>query len=319
LIVESDILGEGFECITLPLGFDDEGEVVATLVRRRCPRPSTQAVLYLHGYIDYFFQTELADQYVDHGFNFYALDLRKYGRSLLPHQTPYFCRDIRDYFPEIDTAVEIVRQQDGNNRLLLNGHSTGGLTASLYAHARRNRGTIDAIFLNSPFFQFPGSWLTRDVLVPAVGPLGALAPYRDIPGGVSELYGQSVHRDHRGEWEYDFAWKPISGVPLLAGWVRAISLAQRRLRAGLDIACPVLVMCSTESSAPKVWDDVLLRTDSVLDVTAISHLAERLGDQLTRIRIQDGMHDLVLSAAPVRERVYRELFTWTDAYLVPSR
>ena len=74
-------------------------------------------------------------------------------------------------------------------------------------------------------------------------------------------------------------------------------------------------MCSTESSDPKAWDDVLFRTDSVLDVTAISRLSERLGDQLTRIRIQDGMHDLVLSAAPVRERVYRELFTWTDAYV----
>jgi alpha-beta hydrolase superfamily lysophospholipase len=313
--VEADILGEGFERITLPMGFDDEGEVVATLVRRRNPRPSARAVLYLHGYIDYFFQTGLAEQYVEHGFNFYALDLRKYGRSLLPHQTPYFCRDIREYFPEIDAAMDVIRRQDGNDKVLLNGHSTGGLTASLYAHARRNRGTIGALFLNSPFFQFPGSWISRDMLLPAVGSLGAVGPYRVIPAGLSEFYGLSLHRDYHGEWDYDLAWKPISGVPLLAGWVRAITLAQRRLRAGLDIACPVLVMCSTESSSPKVWNDILLRTDSVLDVTAISRLSERLGNQLTRIRIQDGMHDLVLSTAPVRERVYRELFTWTDAYV----
>ncbi|MGE0542448.1 MAG: alpha/beta hydrolase [Dehalococcoidia bacterium] len=316
--MEVDVLGGGFERMSLPMGFDDEGEVVATLVRRRCPRPTARAVLYLHGYIDYFFQTGLAEQYIDHGYNFYALDLRKYGRSLLPHQTPYFCRDIREYFPEIDTAIDLIRREEGNDRLLLNGHSTGGLIASLYAHAHRGRGTIDALFLNSPFFQFPGSWLSRDVLLPVVRSIGAVAPYRVIPRGLSDLYGRSVHRDHRGEWDYDLTWKPIAGVPLLAGWVRAIALAQQRLLAGLDIACPVLVMCSTESSNPKVWDDVLLRTDSVLDVTDISRLADRLGDIVTRIRIDGGMHDLVLSAAPVREGVYRALFTWTDAYL-PAR
>ncbi len=29
---------------------------------------------------DYFFQTEMADQFNQHGYDFYALDLRKYGR-----------------------------------------------------------------------------------------------------------------------------------------------------------------------------------------------------------------------------------------------
>ena len=32
-----DVLGEGFEQLTLPLGSDDEGEVVATLVRHLPP------------------------------------------------------------------------------------------------------------------------------------------------------------------------------------------------------------------------------------------------------------------------------------------
>lgn len=316
--MEPDVLGDGFERMTLPLEPDYEGEAVATLVRKRCPRPSTRAVLYVHGYIDYFFQTALAEQYIDQGFNFYAVDLRKYGRSLLPHQTAYFCKSIREYFPELDAAVAVIRQREGNDQLLLNGHSTGGLVASLYVHARRERRTVDALFLNSPFFQFTGSWFSRDVLVPSVSALGAIAPFRVIPRGLSDLYGKSVHKQYRGEWEYNLGWKPVAGVPLLAGWVRAIHTAQRRLQAGLDIRCPVLVMCSTESSSPEQWDDILLRTDSVLDVRDISRLADRLGDQVTRIRIAGGMHDLILSARPVREHVYRELFRWTGAYL-PNR
>ncbi len=79
-------------------------------------------MLYLHGFIDYFFQRHLADFYVDLGFDFYALDLRKYGRSLRPHQTPNYIESLSDYFPEIEEAVRIVRDVDGHDTLLLNGH-----------------------------------------------------------------------------------------------------------------------------------------------------------------------------------------------------
>lgn len=56
-----DVVGEGFEQLTLPLGTDDEGAVVATLVRHLPPwrlRPRVLHdvdVLYVHGWTDYFF------------------------------------------------------------------------------------------------------------------------------------------------------------------------------------------------------------------------------------------------------------------------
>lgn len=81
------MLGPPYERQTINLGTDDEGPVVATLVRRRAERPSGRAVLYVHGFVDYFFQTHLADFFAERGWDFYALDLRKYGRSLLPGQT----------------------------------------------------------------------------------------------------------------------------------------------------------------------------------------------------------------------------------------
>ncbi|PZM92891.1 MAG: lysophospholipase, partial [Actinobacteria bacterium] len=103
--MERDILGEPFERETIDLGRDDEGPVVATLVRRRADTATDRAVLYVHGFCDYFFQRHLAEHFAARGWHFYALDLRKYGRSLLPHQTPNFCRDISDYYPELDTAA----------------------------------------------------------------------------------------------------------------------------------------------------------------------------------------------------------------------
>lgn len=149
--VSEDVLGPGYEAMVLPLKDDDEGEVIATLVRRRAAEPTRRAVLYVHGFVDYFFQKHLADFYVERDFDFYALDLRKYGRSLLPHQTPNFVRSISEYFEEIDEAVRIIREEDGHDVLLINAHSTGGLTTSLWADRVRGRGLVQGLFLNSPF------------------------------------------------------------------------------------------------------------------------------------------------------------------------
>ncbi len=86
--VEIDVLGKPYERRVIDLGHDDEGPLIATLVSRRAERPTGRAVLYVHGFVDYFFQTHLADFYVERGWDFHAIDLRRYGRSLLPHQTP---------------------------------------------------------------------------------------------------------------------------------------------------------------------------------------------------------------------------------------
>jgi alpha-beta hydrolase superfamily lysophospholipase len=148
--VEIDVLGAPYESHTIDLGTDDEGPVVATLVRRRAERPTGRAVLYVHGFNDYFFQTHLADFFAAQGWDFYGLDLRKYGRSLLAHQTPNFARSMTEYYPELDESVRIIREQDGHDQMLLAGHSTGGLLTALWAHSRQGQGLVDGLFLNSP-------------------------------------------------------------------------------------------------------------------------------------------------------------------------
>lgn len=45
--------------------------------------PARTAVIYVHGWSDYFFHHRLADYYASLGIAFYAIDLRRYGRSLL--------------------------------------------------------------------------------------------------------------------------------------------------------------------------------------------------------------------------------------------
>ena len=313
--METDILGAPYERQTLDLGNDDEGAVVATLVRRPAGNPSRRAVLYVHGFIDYFFQTHLADFFVERGWDFYAVDLRKYGRSILPHQTPNFCRDLSDYYPELDEAARIIREQHGHDTLLVNGHSTGGLLASLWAHDRRETGTVDGLFLNSPFFDLNAPWLMRRPVAAAVANMGRGWPYRVVPLGLSPVYGQSLHTEQKGEWTYDLAWKPLAGFPVRAGWLAAIRRAQQRLRLGFDIQVPVLLACSTTSFRGTRWKDAARSADAVLDVEHMVRWAPGLGRHVTLLRVDGGMHDLTLSAEPVRRTLFTEVDRWVTAYL----
>jgi alpha-beta hydrolase superfamily lysophospholipase len=315
--VETDVLGPPYERHTIDLGSDDEGAVVATLVRRRAEQPARRAVLYVHGFVDYFFQTHLADFFVERGWDFYALDLRKYGRSLLPHQTPNFARSLADYFPELDEATRIIREEDGHDQMLVAGHSTGGLITSLWSHARQGRGVVDGLFLNSPFFDFNVPWLIRRPIMAAAVAAGRRTPYRKIPTAGLGLYGQSLHSDHRGEWTYDLAWKPVLGFPVTVGWLEAIRRGQRRLRAGLAIDAPVLVACSTRTHRGRAWHEDARIADTVLDVEHIVRWAPRLGPRVTIARFDGGMHDLTLSGKDVRVEVFRELGRWVDAFLPP--
>ena len=99
-----DILKDGFEQRSISLRDDYEGKAVSVLVHRLAIMNKGQAVLYIHGFNDYFFQKEMAFRFNERGIHFYALDLRKYGRSWLPHQKFNDIRDLRTYFEEIEEA-----------------------------------------------------------------------------------------------------------------------------------------------------------------------------------------------------------------------
>ncbi|SHE51805.1 alpha/beta hydrolase [Devosia limi] len=309
-----DILGADWVSRTIELAPDAEGAVVATLVERAERSKATRAVLYVHGFVDYFFQTHMAEQWEQQGYAFYALDLRKYGRSLLDHQTPNYTSDLSVYGEELDAAARIIREDYGHGVLVVMGHSTGGLITSLWSHDRREAGIIDALVLNSPWFDLNGTYFERTLGTWMIDKFGAVSARTPV-STLGEHYGRSLHKSTGGNWDYDLRLKPLKGFPVLAGWVRAVRRGHARLHAGLDIACPVMVCASTESGPHTRWHDKLDRTDSVLNVEHIAERAVGLGNLVTVARIQDGIHDLALSPEPARQRFFDEVFRWVGTYV----
>lgn len=153
-----DVLGDGYLRRTPQMPDDYEGKVVCTLVKKPQLPDVKQAVLYIHGYNDYFFQKQLGDSVNAHGYNFYAMDLRKYGRSILPNQNP--CRkSLTEYFADIDTALATIRSE-GNDRILLMAHSTGGLITPLYLDSKKDNLPVDGLDIEQSFprLELDGLW-----------------------------------------------------------------------------------------------------------------------------------------------------------------
>ncbi|WP_035771054.1 alpha/beta hydrolase [Arthrobacter sp. Br18] len=314
VLENEDILGPDYAARTLPLRPDAEGDVVATLVRHRSGAASRRAVLYVHGFVDYFFQTHLAEAWVAAGYDFYALDLRKYGRSTRPHQTPNYITSLEEYDEELDEAARIIRNDDDHSLLTVMGHSTGGLIASLWANRRAGRGVVDALVLNSPWFDLNASLFQRTIGTAAVHRLGTIKPRAQV-SSLGPAYGHYLHADSGGAWAYDLAWKPHAGFPVLAGWLRAIRRGHAELARGLRIDCPVFVACSDASSSPLKEPGRIDSTDVVLDVAHIARGAVKLGRSVTLVRITGGIHDLALSPEPARSEFFDELMRWQAAYV----
>jgi alpha-beta hydrolase superfamily lysophospholipase len=129
--------------------------------------------------------------------------------------------------------------------------------------------------------------LPADALIltsPEFGPTGSWLARR-VPGGE---FGLPVRRP----------------APLLAG-------AQRRLRRGLDISCPVLVMCPSASwDAPGGSGGLLTAR-----VLTGGRATMRLGAHVTWLKLEGALPGQALPDGPDRRRFFDELGRWLGAYL----
>ena len=350
-----DLLGPAYQSRTIELLPDEEGGNVATLVRYR-PRKDPGALpgslgfprfvaLYVHGRNDYFFQTELAQNTAASGAAFYALDLRKYGRSLRPWQSIGFTDDLTTYDEEIGEALDIIREDHGSAPLVLVGHSTGGLIATLWAH--RHPGAVHALVLNSAWLEMQSLASLRSAMQPFIGQIAQRSPMWEVPTGGSDFYGRSLaggwaasgfelpeelrgrpgdREDDQGAdsapapsdpavsgWDYAREWKRPESYPVPAAWLDAIMAGHDAVEKEVRLECPVLSMMSTSSYTGEAWSPRVFSSDVVLDADVIALRSMSLSDLVTIARLP-GKHDIFLSDPAVRARAYSIMRGWLEAF-----
>lgn len=302
---------------TIRLGDDGEGPVCATVVRLEHeaePGTSRQApVLQIHGWTDYFYNLPMARRWAEAGHRFYALDMRKYGRSLRPHQTPGFVEDLREYDAEISAALSLIARENPEAPApIIHAHSTGGLVAALWA--QRHPGRVGALVLNSPWLEVPGDVPARAAVDGLVAPLSHVKPTATVRVPRLENYWESLSAEAHGEWQLHPVWRPRKSFPMTVGWLRAVTSGHKRVHEGLSLDIPVLVLLSSGTVYRRQWTQEYQENDGVLDVELLARRSVRLGSQVTVVRVPKAMHDVFASAEPVRSHAFDQAQRWLSAY-----
>ena len=361
-----DVLGADYESRTIPLMDDDAGPVVATLVRYRghassapssssaapalSPAPTTSptdthsarseatpqaprfALLYIHGRNDYFFQRELAEDIAGCGGAFYALDLRRYGRSLRPGQRMGFVSNLSLYDEDIAEALDLIREDYPDLPLVLMGHSTGGLLATLWAN--RHPGALDGLILNSAWLEMQTMASMRSAVAPILERIASRNPMWAVPGGGGpDHYGRSLREGRNAldaplpdslaaypddpavkGWSYALEWKRPGSYPAYAAWLEAILDGHENVASSVHLDIPVLSMMSTTSYFGEEFTETVFSSDVVLDREVILERSARLGPLVTMASFP-GKHDLLLSDPQVRAEVYETMNRWIGAFI----
>jgi O-6-methylguanine DNA methyltransferase len=321
-----DVLGDGFEQETLLLPALHEGDPLPeiTLVRYTpsvkpdgSPRPA--AVLYVHGFCDYFFHPHVAKAWSDAGYAFYALDMRGYGRSLQAHLDaggdPNMVDSIARHGHDLDVACAAIREA-GHSTIVLNGHSLGGLIATMWTESRPT--SVDALILNSPWYDLAENAFLRGPVTHLISTVVAPNLPRLAVGGVKPYYHRHLHSSLGGEWDFNLNWKPMEGFPVRAEWFASIRRTQARLNKGLTLRIPTLVGLSNRTGSNKHDHDQVLSTDSVLSVEQIRAGAEKLGPLVDLCVIDGGAHDLALTPEPVRSEWLQKSIAWAVDHVPPT-
>lgn len=315
-----------YEILTLPLGPDPDGEdpISATLIRRPGSRPAPNgAVLYVHGFTDYFFQEELDRFFADRGYAFYALDLRKCGRSLTAHHTPHYVSDLALYDEELNAALDILTEElaeaGSAERVVVVGHSTGGLVTPLWLDRLRRTDPkrhrhVRGLLLNSPWLDLQGEAALRTRAAARIlSTVGALRGKTPVPRELSAAYGESLHESVHGEWSYDLERKPLGGFGPRFGWLSAVRQGQLKVHGGIDVGVPVLSLRSDKSRFRSTYDVAVDTADCVLDVNHIARWSPFLGRRVLSVAVDDARHDVFLSQEGPRERAYAAVGDWLSA------
>lgn len=308
----ADILGPGFAQLTLDPDADGgPATLVRSLPRMPWLRPLNGVdVLYVHGWSDYFFQSALARFWTGLGARFYALDLHGYGRSLRPGQTPGYVTTLDDYDPDIAAALTAMGTHDRGRRLVLLGHSTGGLTLSLWA--ARHPGAASAVVLNSPWLELQTGAIGRQAIAPIISMRARFDPLGAHPVVDLGFYTRA-QRELGTLPDSPEGWRPERGFPTHPGWLAAVMRGHATVAAGLTIDAPVLTLLSAASTTPLQWAPEMTSTDSVLVVADIARAATRLGPLVTNAHIDGAIHDVFLSAPEPRDAAYGVLRRWLVA------
>ena len=243
------------------------------------------AVLIVHGFkLRSGLYEWVAERLVEHGLAVYAYDLRGHGRS---GGRRYDVDSFAQYVGDTHEVVEAVRAREPGLRVVILGHSAGGVIASVYA--LEHQENLAGLESESFAYELPA----RAVALTLFKNMGRFAPKLGILGLRDAWFSRDpsfVERMKRDPWViHDRAPSRTVGEMIRAD--------ERLRREFPDIILPVLILHGTADRLDEpARERALLR-------------GGRIGGQ--DVKLYDGyFHDLLNDVG--KERVMADIGAWID-------
>ena len=243
-----------------------------------------------------------------------------------------FVSNLSLYDEDISEALDLIREDYPDLPLVLMGHSTGGLLATLWAN--RHPGALDGLILNSAWLEMQTMASMRSAVAPILERIASRNPMWAVPGGDGpDHYGRSLREGWNAldaplpdslaaypndpavkGWSYALEWKRPGSYPAYAAWLEAILDGHENVANSVHLDIPVLSMMSTSSYFGEEFSEAVFSSDVVLDREVILERSARLSPLVTMASFP-GKHDLLLSDPQVRAEVYDTMNRWIGAFI----
>lgn len=242
-----------------------------------------KCIIWLPGRNDYFYHYHISEKLED--YDIYVLIYRN-CHELKSDISDYFF-DIKDVMEEIDELYNYFKINNYDN-IVLYGHSTGGLIATIYQNDTENR--VDKIVLNAPFYKYKLQGIEYYYFYYFLYYIIPLIPEFDLNKNTfkENKYVAMISE----KFNVDCLYKKNYNVPVVSSWFRNITKYQYLISCDkIKLNSPSLILYSDHSADYKGSN----KGDEVLDVELNLKQANFLGDKVKIKIIKDACHDVFVS------------------------
>ena len=255
------------------------------------------AILFVHGFNDYFFNYKLIIDLLLY-FDVYAITLRRYGSTIKKDDEKlFYTNDLNEYIEDIDNCIPKILEGNYKNIFLV-GHSTGGLTSTLYCHKGKYKDKIKGLILNSPFFDLNHSSLMEFFLKYIIYYIGIIYPTFKLASSNDDYYN-TTNEETLKRFYFNPKYKLRGISSIYAGWIKTIVYNQSLIQnKKINLKIPILVLYSDKT----ISLDKMEKGDNILNVKEINKYSDFIGSNVTEYSIKDATHDVFTSEEEPRNK-----------------
>ena len=263
------------------------------------------AILFVHGFNDYFYNYIIIPILLyDYGYDVYAITLRRYGSTIKKDDDKlFYTNDLNEYIEDIDNCFPKILEGKYKNIFLV-GHSTGGLTSTIYCHKGKYKDKIKGLILNSPFFDLNDSALMEFILKYIIYYIGIIYPTFKLVSKTDDYYN-TITEEVLKRFYFNSDYKLRGCSPVYAGWIKTIVYNQSLIQnKKINLKIPILVLYSDKT----IPVDKMEKGDNTLDVKEINKYSDFIGKNVTEYSIKNAIHDVFSSEDEPREKAFQLFF-----------